>query len=102
MDLVATQIKISLTGLFGKSGRYYEFSKPLEVIVEQDELGNWIHWLNALEIFAAEPTRVESMHSLMQIIDEHYAVYGHLRDENSTAGALKIRDRLNRIIKTVY
>ena len=102
MDLVATKISLQLSGLFGKSGRYYEFRQPLEVIVEQDELGNWIHWLNALDIFSAEPSRMESMNSLMQIMDEHYALYAPLTEEDSSPGALQVRDRINRIIKTVY
>ena len=102
MSTIATKIQFKLSGLFGKSGRYYEFRESLEVIVEQDELGNWIHWLNALDIFSVEPTREDSMRSLMQIMDEHFATYENLTEDNATAGALQVRFRLNRIIKTVY
>ena len=102
MDLVATQIKLSLTGLFGKSGRYYEFSRPLELIVEQVEDECWMHRIEELNLWAAEPTREESCQSFAQLFDEHYENYGMPGLKFEMAGARRVQKQLHDAIKLVY
>jgi len=100
MSTVATKITFKLSGLFGKSGRYYEFRTPLELVVETDELGNWIHRIDELDIWSVEPTREDSMQSLMQIMDEHYENYGIPKLKFSSAGARKVQKLLQDTIKS--
>ena len=101
MDLVATQIKLSLSGLFGKSGRYYEFSRPLELIVEQDEDGNWHHGIAELDMWAVEPERLASLHGLQETLDADYETFGKPGIELNLARAVIVQDKLRSAIKSV-
>ena len=102
MDLVATQIKLSLSGLFGKSGRYYEFSRPLELIVEQVEDECWMHRIEELNLWAAEPTRAESSICFAQLFDEYYELVGLPGLELTEPAAIRQREQLLKLLKHVY
>lgn len=102
MDLVATQIKLSLSGLFGKSGRYYEFSRPLELIVEQVEDDCWMHRIEELNLWAAEPTRAESSLGFAQLFDEHYELVGLPKLQFTDPAAIRQREQLLGLLKHVY
>ncbi|MCB1218018.1 hypothetical protein KDL44_11535 [bacterium] len=102
MDLVATRIKLSLSGIFGKSGRYYEFSGPLELVVEQIDADCWMYRIDALNLWAAEPGRSECAGSFAQLFDEHYDNYGLLDPETATEGARQVQAHLLELIKKVY
>lgn len=91
-----------LNGLFGKSGRYYEFSKPLELVVEQVEENCWMYKIDALNLWAAEPGRSECAGSFAQLFDEHYENYGLIDPQSATDGALKVQAQLLEAIKQVY
>ena len=102
MSTVATKIVLNLAGMFGKSGRYYEFSQPLALVVEQIEEECWVFRMDELNLWAAEPSRAECAMSFAQLFDEHYELYGLLDPESATEGARKIQAKLLEAIKTVF
>jgi hypothetical protein len=102
MSTIATKIQFKLSGLFGKSGRYYEFREPLELIVEQVEENCWMHRIEELNLWAAEPSRAESSISFAQLFDEHYENYGMPGLKFEMASARRVQKQLQDAIKLVY
>ncbi|MEZ5339343.1 MAG: hypothetical protein R3F46_13920 [bacterium] len=102
MSSVATKITFKLKGLFGKSGRYYEFSKPLDLVIETEEQGSWIHRLEALGIWTVEPERNDSVQALMEMLDAEYEEYGKPGMKFIHPAATKAHRRFQRIVKHVY
>jgi hypothetical protein len=101
MSTIATKIQFKLSGLFGKSGRYYEFREPLELVIEQDEDGNWHHSIAELEMHAVEPQRLASLQGLQECLDVDYEVFGKPGLKLELASARQAQEKLRRVIKSV-
>ncbi|MCB1218016.1 hypothetical protein KDL44_11525 [bacterium] len=101
MDLVATRIKLSLSGMFGRSGRYYEFREPVELIAETEEHGAWIHRLDALGIWTVEPGRADSLAALLELLDAEFGDYGKPDLEFDQPAATEAYKRFQQVVKRV-
>ena len=102
MSTVATKITFKLSGLFGKSGRYYEFRTPLELVVETEEHGAWVHRLAELDIWTVEPARDDSLLALMDMLDAEYETYGNSALKFRHPAATRGHKRFHKIVKHVY
>lgn len=91
-----------LGGMFGKSGRYYEFSQPLELVAETEEGGSWIHRIEELEIWCVEPERDDSFLALMDLLDAEYEMYGNPKQKFRHPAATRNHERFQKAIKHVY
>ena len=99
MSAVATALAINLPGLFGTDGRYYEFSRPLRLEIEEDAEGNWHHSIPELELWAFEPLRSDSYRGFIEYFEAWYAAYTMDDDAVLGEGAREFKQRLLGLIK---
>jgi hypothetical protein len=89
-----TRSVIRVSASFGASGRYYEFSHPLELIVEEDADGNWHHTIEEFNIWVVEPSRDESVKGLEEYFDFLYEVYGLADNSKLSPKAIELKQRI--------
>jgi hypothetical protein len=101
MGTVAAGIRISLSGLFGPDGRYFEFAHPLTLEVEQDADGVWEHRLPELDIWSFGPTRDDSYLGLTVLLEGDYDLFALHSDEGLGKEALRRKRLLLDCVKSV-
>ncbi|MEZ5338104.1 MAG: hypothetical protein R3F46_07530 [bacterium] len=102
MTTVASSNTLNIEGIFGASGRYYRFSRPLEMQIELDEEGLWHHRLPALNLWTYEPDRNESLRGLQEFLDTNYETFCQANEENLAGSAREYRSLLLETITSVY
>jgi len=98
---VTAGIRISLSGLFGPDGRYFEFAYPLTLEVEQDADGVWEHRLPELDIWSFGPTRDDSYLGLSVLLEGDYDTFALRADAELSTGARKQKALLLEHIRRV-
>ncbi|MCB1185875.1 hypothetical protein KDL29_01800 [bacterium] len=102
MTTVASSNTLNVEGIFGASGRYFRFSRPLELQIELDEEGLWHHRLPALNLWTYEPDRNDSLRGLQEFLDSNYETFCLSDEQGLESSALAYRKQLLELISSVY
>ena len=102
MATVASISTISLSGLFGASSRYYEFTAPLELTIELDDEGLWHHRLPHFKLWTFEPDRLASLHGLQAFLDTNYETFALAADETLSPSSREYKQLMLQAIKQGY